>query len=187
MSLVLPPLTDMVRADEYTLTMEQELRLLDDRERRSRWWAAPEDTPAPGPAVTATTAPDLARLTDPWPEGWLQLNEPAEDSMVGVCVLNEADASQGILILVDPTETARELWQAAWDRTAWVPTMLGVETGIAVPAPEVDYRCVFRNVHPLAQITPGSVRWKFSRPAPGVPAWDVMTAGHWPGPRRRTW
>lgn len=105
MTLVLPRLTDMVRADEYTLTMEQELRLLDDRERRSRWWIAPAGTTPPGPRTEGD------RLAEPWLHPWVQLNDPAADDMVTVCILDEADSGRGILIWVHPTAEAETAWR----------------------------------------------------------------------------
>lgn len=185
MTLVLPPLTDMVRADEYTLTMEQELRLLDDRQRRTRWWFAPAGTPAPGPAHD----PETTQLTEPWLDPWIQLNDPGTDNMAGVCILNETDASQGLLIWVHPTEEARLAWQAArnlprayGEDHAPVPVSLGCETGIRI---DPDYRVVFRAVFPLPPVSPGSVRWKFRRPQPDTPAWDVITGGWRPASATR--
>jgi hypothetical protein len=118
--MTLPPLTDMVRADEYTLSLDQELRLLDDRRKRSRWWIAPEGTPAPGPRIddSRTIAPGPV-LTEPWLSPWTQLNDPARDDMVGVVIVDEADPGQGILIWVHPTAEARAAWQAAWDDPTW--------------------------------------------------------------------
>jgi hypothetical protein len=179
MTLVLPRLTDMVRADEYTLSPEQELRLLDDRPRRSRWWISPEQTPPPGPSV------DGDALTEPWLDPWLQLNDPTEDAMTGVCILNEADAAQGILIFVHPTPEAEAEWQRAWHSTLWAPLSLGCETNIRVPYPQVDYRAVFRCVLPLRRITGGSVRWAFQRPHPDASGWDVVTGGWVPPSARR--
>jgi hypothetical protein len=173
--MTLPPLTDMVRADEYTLSLDQELRLLDDRRKRSRWWIAPEGTPAPGPRIddSRTIAPGPV-LTEPWLSPWTQLNDPARDDMVGVVIVDEADPGQGILIWVHPTAEARAAWQAAWDDPTWRPYALGCETGIRV---DPDYRAVFRSVTPLRPIDDANVRWKFARPGFDIPAWEVMSAG----------
>jgi hypothetical protein len=183
-TIVLPPLTDMVRASEYTLTVEQELRLLDDRPRRSRWWVAPAGTVPPGPRVVDD--PPGRRLAEEWRPPWHQVNSTSDD-MVGVCVLNEVDASEGILIWVNPTLNARNAWRWAWTESRYVS--LGCETGIYV---DPDYRAVFRQVRPLDPIdvrTEGAsrnvVRWAFRRPAPGLSSWDVMTARWVPQPARR--
>lgn len=180
---LLPPLTDLVRADEYTLTVDQELRLLDDRGRRSRWWIAPEGTRPPGPGIIRNND-DPPMLMESWLEPWTQLNDPARDEMVGACILDQTDPGQGILIWVHPTTEARAAWQAAWDDPTWKPYTLGVETGIKI---DPDYRTVFRSVVPLRQISDGNVRWKFARIRPDQPSWDVMTAGWMPnghGPTR---
>jgi hypothetical protein len=176
---MLPRLRDMINPDEMTLTMEQELRLMDDRQRRSRWWIAQEGAPIPGPRAERTSS-GYDALTEPWLNPWTQLNDPAADSMAGVVVLNQEDAAAGILIWVNPTEEAEAAWQAAWEDPTEQPYMLGVETAIRVPEPAVDYRAVFRHVTPLVRISAGAVRWRFSRPAPGQVSWDVMTGGWMP-------
>lgn len=180
MTLVLPRLTDMVRADEYTLTPEQELRLLDDRKRRTRWWFAPHDTAAPGPRHD----PETTRLVEPWLNPWVQLNDPAVDTMVGVCVLNETDTGSGLLIWVNPTEEARIAWGIAWklgeaygQGPGTAPASLGCETGIRV---DPDYRAVFRHALPLPALSAGTVRWSFSRDPQTGRSHDVMTGGWLP-------
>jgi hypothetical protein len=177
MTLVLPRLSELTRDEEYTLTTEQELRLLDDRERRSRWWVAPVGTLAPGPG-TSPHESGHPYLNQPWRHPWLQLNS-ITDPMAGVCILDQDDASRGLLIWVHPTEECEIAWQSAWD--AHEPRSLGCETGIKV---DPDYRAVFRYAEPLARLSESNVRWRFRRPTPDAASWDIMTAGWRPRPAR---
>lgn len=177
MTQLLPPLTSMVLADEYTLTLSQELRLLDDRKRRSRWWAAPESTVPPGPRVEGAT------LVEPWLTPWVQLNDPQQDDMTGACILSETDASQGLLIWVNPTDEALIFWRRALRDGG--PVTLGCETNIKVEAPAADYRCVFRHAEALPAVSDSTARWTFRRPEPALSSWDVMTGGWVPEVARR--
>jgi hypothetical protein len=167
---MIPPASELTRPDEMTLTMDQELRLLDDRGRRTRWFVAPEGSPAPGPRT------ESGALVEPWMHPWLQLNDPDADDMVGVCILDEQDASRGLLILVNPTPEAWTAWESAMQDG--VPRALGCETGIDSAPPASDYRAVFGRCIALDPLSERSVRWRFTD------GWGVISAAvSHPGPR----
>jgi hypothetical protein len=173
----LPPLSHLVDASEFTLSLDQELRLFDDRTRRTRFWAAPHPT-APPRATTCDGA-----LTAPWLIPWVQLNEPATDDMVGVAILAEDDPGTGALVFARPTPEVCRLWQAYTEANLRselpVPVSIGAEAALDVPEPAVDYRAVFRYTLPLPPLADDTVRFAFRRP-PGSgrldPGWQVVSS-----------
>ena len=199
---------DHVLDTEFTLSDNQADRINNavvGAPRHARWWISPEGTPPPPPAaeriqwtlprdvpwtaeIREVEEPSVRagqRLTAPWLEPWMQLNDPGEDDMIGLCVLDQADASRGLLIMVNPTREMRIAWKTYVD----MPpdplghprfASLGSETALLVPWPNIDYRAVFRHAWPAATVSKNAVRWHFERPAPGESSWDVLTSGWQP-------
>jgi hypothetical protein len=168
-------LTDLARSVDMELSPIQQARLtasIAGPRKHTGWWVAPVGAHAPGPHRDGET------LTAPWIGPWQQLNDPYDDRMTVVCLMDEQDPSHGYLIMIDPTEEAiRAHHNTRWSDNPHVS--LGCETAIRVQPPDVDYRAVFRHVQALP--SPGdTLRWRYTRPAAGVQAWDVITGGWLP-------
>lgn len=174
----LPPISSLVRPDEYALSRAQidRFRSMEEasnttgRDKRSRWLIAAAGTPGPRPEVYDD------RFVRPWAPAWTALNDPMADPMVGVCVMDETTPARGLIILTRPTTLAYDLWELA--RITGQVSSLAAETSVLCAAPEPDYRAVFPRCTALPAINGEAIRWAFDA-AP-----QVITA-KWLPPRER--
>lgn len=184
----IPDIRDLIMASEFTLSGWQADRINHAtlRPRHGRWFIAPEGTQAPGARIEQADGHKV--LAEPWSPPWERLNNPGDDDMITMCVLDESDASHGILIMLYPTPAARQAWRRYSDDYSRLEpgeyASLGSETNVLTPFPHMDYRAVFRHVWPAPEVSRNAVRWHFSRPMAGQSSWDVMTAGWHPAAHR---
>lgn len=161
----LPPMGEMFTPDEIEMTLDEELRLLDDRPRVVRWFAAPHGTAYPAPEVDGLT------FSAPWTEPWVQLNEPSRDQLDAVLIVDRADLSSrsgALMVLTRPTPSAKVAWSSS--RVDAGPISLGCER-----AEGPGYRALFPAVYAIPPV-PGSDHLRFMVPTPpdGGPAWEVF-------------
>lgn len=173
----LPLVHELFTPAEVSVTLDQELRLADDRKKEARWFGAPCGTPPPDMLA------HQGAFINPWIVPWAQLNDPAEDDMDGVAVLDERDQGVGLLALRAPTREAKRIWQSTfWPLTqrqdgrppAVARLMLGVEL------PDRSHRAVFYRVAPIEPLPfeQDVLRFAIERPLyPDSPSYEVWMSG----------
>lgn len=100
---------DLVDPRALELTPEEELRLIAADPPKSCWWSAPAGTPAPEPGVRD------GLFTGPWLHPWSQLNDPAEDAMVGMMMMGRYRSMPTFLHFGLPTQEMRQEWEETFE------------------------------------------------------------------------
>lgn len=168
---LLPPLNQLVMPDEFEMTLDEEVRLLDDRPRMTRWWWAPYGTPDPSMRAGG------GAFLDPWGPPWAAINDPLTDALQAVLLVDRRNLSGSrgaLLILVHPTAEAQQVWEAAAE--ARCPVSLGAERVQGGP-----YRAIvpYAWAHPPVPGTP-HLRFSVGPTLTGRGTWEAYVPAEGP-------